>query len=333
MTLVSARSRLAIAAGIATLPLFAIRRAAAAPQFSFRLDHAMTTADAVHTAMLALADGVKKRSDGRIEVTVFPNDGLGSQTDVGEMVRQGASVIYATDPLFLGQYVPDAAVLQGPYLMDKPDDFVKLIGTPWLNDITTRLATKGFRIFSWNEYFGTRQILSKKPIRKPADLVDLNFRCAATPMNVEMIKAMGARPIVTDFASVYTGLAQGTVDLLEAPLPTMWASKYYEQAKYVCLTNHMIAWLPVVMSEAVYSKMPADLQKCLADAAADAAEMMSRLKRQEEQEILPKYQAAGCTVIQDVDRDAFRRATAPIYDRYPGFTPGIRATVQALLAK
>jgi len=123
------------------------------------------------------------------------------------------------------------------------------------------------------------------------------------------------------------------VDLLEAPLPTMWASKYYEQAKYVCLTDHMIAWLPVTMSEAVYSKMPADLQKCLVDAAVDAAEMMSTLKRKEEQEILPKYQAAGCTVIQDVDRDAFRRATAPIYDRYPGFTPGIKTTVQALLAK
>jgi hypothetical protein len=38
-------------------------------------------------------------------------------------------------------------------------------------------------------------------------------------------------------------------------------------------------------------------------------------------------------VIQDVDRAAFRRLTAPVYDQYPGFTPGIRATVQALLAK
>jgi tripartite ATP-independent transporter DctP family solute receptor len=333
MTLVSARSRLAIAVGVATLPLFTIRHAAAAPQFSFRLNHSMTTADAVQTAMLALADGVKKHSDGRIEVTIFPNDGLGSQTDVNEMVRQGASIINATDPLFLGQYVADASVLQAPYLMDKPDDFVKLIGTPWLNDITTRLAVKGVRVISWNNYFGTRQILSKKPIRKPADLADMNFRCAAAPMYVETVKAMGGRPVVTDFASVYTGLAQGTVDLLEAPLPTIWASKYYEQAKYVCLTNHMIGWLPVTMSEAVYSKMPADLQKCLADAAADAAEMMSRLKRQQEQEILPKYQAAGCTVIQDVDRDAFRRVTAPIYDRYPGFTPSIKTTVQALLAK
>ncbi len=333
MKLVSARARLAIGLGVATLPLVAIRRAAAAPQFSFRLDHPLTTADAAHTAMLALAESAKKRSDGRIEVTVFPNDGLGSQADVGEMVRQGASVIQLTDALFLGQYVPDASVLQAPYLMDRPEQFLGLLGTPWLKDLGDRLAAKGMRVISWNNYFGTRQILSKKPIRKPSDLTDMNFRCAAAPMYVEMEKAMGARPIVTDFASVYTGLAQGTLDLLEAPLPTMWASKYYEQAKFVCLTGHMIGWDPVAMSEAVYSKMPADLQKCILDAAADAAEVMSKQKRQEEQDILAKYQAAGCTIVQDVDREAFRRVTAPIYDRYPGFTPGIKATVQALLAK
>ena len=60
---------------------------------------------------------------------------------------------------------------------------------------------------------------------------------------------------------------------------------------------------------------------------------MTKLKIKEEQDILPKFRGAGVTIIEDVDRDAFRRATAPVYDQYPGFTPGIQATVQDLLAK
>jgi TRAP-type C4-dicarboxylate transport system substrate-binding protein len=95
----------------------------------------------------------------------------------------------------------------------------------------------------------------------------------------------------------------------------------------------MIGWDPVVMSETVYRSLPPDLQKDVLDSAADAADVMTRLKRQEEQEIIPKYKAAGVTVIEDVDRDAFRKLTDPIYDRYPGFTPGIKQTVQALLTK
>lgn len=331
-TLLSARSRLVLLLGAATLPWASIARAAA-PQYNFRLGHPLTAADAVQTAMLALADGLKARTDGRIAVTVFPSDQLGAQADVGEMVRQGAAVIQLTDALFLGQYVPDAAILQAPYLMDNPQDFRNILGTPWLKDLDDRLAAKGIRVISWNNYFGTRQLLAKKPIHTPADMAGLNFRCAAAPMYVEMVKAMGARPVTTGFAEVYTGLAQGTLDMLEAPLPTMWASKFYEQAKYAVLTSHMIGWDPVVMSETVYRSLPADLQTIILEEAGKAADLMSRLKTQEETEIIPKYQAAGVTVIQDVDRDAFRRVTAPVYGRYPGFTPGIKATVQGLLKK
>jgi len=46
-----------------------------------------------------------------------------------------------------------------------------------------------------------------------------------------------------------------------------------------------------------------------------------------------KYEAQGVTVIKDVDRKAFRDATAAVYDKYQGWTPGLRGRVQALLAK
>jgi tripartite ATP-independent transporter DctP family solute receptor len=332
MKKVSARFRIALLLGAGATPLLGFRQAKAA-EYEFRLGHPLTTADAAHVAMTALADGLKKRSDGRIDVTVFPADQLGAQADIGEMVRQGAAVIQLTDALFLGKYVADAAVLQAPYLMGNPAEFKKLIGSAWLDDLNNRLAAKGFRVISWANYFGTRQILSKKPIHEVKDLAGLNFRCGAAPMYVEMVKAMGSRPITTGFAEVYTGLAQGTLDLLEAPLPTMWASKFYEQAKYASLTAHMIGWDPVVMSETVFQSIPPDLQKIILEEADAAAGVMTKLKTQEEQDIIPKYKAAGVTVIEDVDRDAFRRATAPVYDRYPGFTPGIKATVQGLLAK
>ena len=64
-TLVSARARITLGLGAALLPLFSIGRAAG-PQFSFRLDHPLTAADAVQTAMLSLADNLKTHSDGRI---------------------------------------------------------------------------------------------------------------------------------------------------------------------------------------------------------------------------------------------------------------------------
>lgn len=307
--------------------------AASAQEFKIRLGHPLTTADAAHTAMVYYADNVKRRSNGRVEITVFPADQMGRQKDVGEMVRQGANVIQLTDALFLGEWVPDAAILQAPYLMDKPDDFRKILGTEWLEDLNKRLAAKGVKVLSWNNYFGTRQIMSKKPIRSLADLNGMNFRVAAAPMYVEMVKAMGAKPVTTGFAEVYTGLAQGALDMLEAPLPTMWASKFYEQAKFVTLTGHMIAWDPVITSDAYFKGLPADVQKIRLEVGSDAAEHMSKLKLQEEDEMVKRYEGAGVTVIRDVDKEAFRKATAKVYDNYEGWTPGIRDKVRGLITK
>jgi tripartite ATP-independent transporter DctP family solute receptor len=317
----------------AAIALSGFANLASAQEIKIRLGHPLTTADAAHTAMVFFADNVKKRTNGRIEITVFPADQMGRQKDVGEMVRQGANVIQLTDALFLGEFVPDAAILQAPYLMDKPDDFRKILGTDWIKDLDNRLAAKGIRVLSWNNYFGTRQLLSKKPIRSLADLSGANFRVAAAPMYVEMAKAMGAKPVTTGFAEVYTGLAQGSLDLLEAPLPTMWASKFYEQAKFVTLTGHMIAWDPVIISETFFKALKPDDQKLLLEESSKAAEHMGKLKLEEEAQMVKTYESAGVTVIRDVDREAFRKATQVVYDNYAGWTPGLREKVRGLITK
>ena len=311
----------------------AVIRPASAQQIKLKIGHPLVPSDAAHTSMMSLAENLKKNSGGRFDVEVFPADQMGRQKDVGEMVRQGANVLQLTDPLFLGDFVPDAAILQAPYFLDKPQDFQKLVGSDWLNDLTARLSAKGLHTVAWNGYFGTRQMMSKKPIRRIEDLANLNFRCAPAPMYVETVKALGAKPVTTGFAEVYTGLAQGALDMLEAPLPTMWASKFYEQAKFVTLTAHMFGFAPLIVSTTWYKALPPDMQKLLVTEAVNASSLLTKLKSDEEAEIQKKYEAAGVTIIRDIDREPLKKATAVVYEKYAGWTPGLRGKVQAILAK
>lgn len=317
----------------AAIALSGFATLASAQEIKIRLGHPLTTADAAHTAMVFFADNVKKRTNGRIEITVFPADQMGRQKDVGEMARQGANVIQLTDALFLGEYVPDAAIIQAPYLMDKPDDFRKVIGSEWLKDLDERLAAKGLRVLSWNNYFGTRQLMARKPIRTLADIKGLNFRVGNAPMYVDTASALGGRPITTGFAEVYTGLSQGSLDMLEAPLPTMWASKFYEVVKNVTLTGHMIAWDPVIISETFFKSLKPEDQKLLVEESSKAADEMTRLKLEEETRMVKMYEDAGVTVIKEIDREAFRKATEIVYDKQAGWTPGLRQKVRGLITK
>ena len=317
----------------AAIALSGLATLASAQEIKIRLGHPLTTADAAHTAMVFFADNVRKRTNGRIEITVFPADQMGRQKDVGEMARQGANVIQLTDALFLGEYVPDAAIIQAPYLMDKPDDFRKVIGSDWLRDLDERLAAKGLRVLSWNNYFGTRQLMSRKPIRTLADIKGLNFRVGNAPMYVDTAAALGGRPMTTGFAEVYTGLSQGTLDMLEAPLPTMWASKFYEVIKNVTLTGHMIAWDPVIISEVFFKSLKPEDQKLLMEESSKAADEMTRLKLEEETRMVKMYQDAGVNVITNIDREAFRKATETVYEKQAGWTPGLREKVRGLITK
>jgi TRAP-type transport system periplasmic protein len=117
------------------LPLVSNCRAAA-QQFNFRPGHPLTA---------ALVENLKKHSGGRISVTVFPSDQLGAQADAGEVVRQGTSVIQLTDALFLGQYMADAEILQATYLMQAPEDFRRILGTPRLANLNDRLPARDWR--------------------------------------------------------------------------------------------------------------------------------------------------------------------------------------------
>ena len=76
-----------------------------------RLSHPLATSDQSHVALSSFAESMKKRSNGKVDITIFPADQMGRQKDVGEMIRQGANVIQMTDALFLGEWVPDAAIL------------------------------------------------------------------------------------------------------------------------------------------------------------------------------------------------------------------------------
>jgi tripartite ATP-independent transporter DctP family solute receptor len=307
--------------------------AASAAEFEFRLGHPLQPTDATQTAMVSFADAVKKRTDGRVEIEVFPADQLGNQKEVGEMLVQGANVMQFTDYLFLAEWVPDAGILQAPFLLNNLDDWYKLADSPWMVDLEKRLQQKGIFVLSHNNYFGSRSIIGPKPIQSPSDISGQTIREAAAPMYVKMAESWGARPVVMAFAEVYTGLSQGVVDFVECPPQTMVSSKFTELRKVVSLTNHMVNWNPVIVNDAAFHAMPEDLQKIVQEEAVNAGNLVTKLKRDSDTAIIEKLKGMGITVVQDIDRAAFRSASAKAYEAFPEWTPGLADTVRGVLDK
>ena len=321
-------TRRAALAGGAALAVAGITGRARAAEITLRLGHPLAPSDAVQTSMISYADAVRKRTDGKVEIQVFPSDQLAAQKELGEMLVQGADVIQLTDFLFLAQWVPDAGILQAPFLLSNWDDWYKILKSPWWSDMEKRFAAKNIHMLCGNGYFGSRSLIGNKEIRTPADIAGLNLREANAPMYVEMAKAWGARPVVISFGEVYTALSQGVCDFVECPPQTMVASKFTELRKIVSLTNHMAGWDAVIMAESTYQKLPEDVRVILDEEAKASGDLLTKLKRGSDDEIITQMKGMGLTVVEDVDRKAFQAASLPAYQSFTDWTPGLTQTLR-----
>ncbi|UEM19172.1 C4-dicarboxylate TRAP transporter substrate-binding protein [Skermanella mucosa] len=304
---------------------------AMAQSYVIKFAHSLSNTEPAHLAAEYFAKNVGERTNGQVSISVFPSEQLGSGKDVNEMIRQGAPVMNITDPGYLSDFVPDVGVLNGPYLLKKAEDFKKILASDWYDRIDARLQEAGFRVVSFNGLFGPRHILSDKPVRTPADMQGVTIRVPPNQMWIETFRAMGARPTTVNWSEVYTALQQNVVSAVEAPLGSLYGSKLHETRKTLSLDSHFISWITFVMSEQYFEMLPKDIQQVLLEEGEKAGEYMTRLTLDREADYIAKFKEAGVTVVDDVDLDAFAKATESVYSAFPKWTPGLHEQVQEVL--
>jgi TRAP-type C4-dicarboxylate transport system substrate-binding protein len=95
--------------------------AAFAADVKLRLGHATTTESTQHQAALKLAELVKERTKGAVEISVFPASSLGSDQQMINLTRGGAiDIVFSGSSNFNG-IVPQTALLEMPFVFrDSP---------------------------------------------------------------------------------------------------------------------------------------------------------------------------------------------------------------------
>jgi len=304
---------------------------ASAQEIKIRFAHSLSTTEPAHLAAEYFAKNVAARTGGKVQISVFPAEQLGSGKDVNEMIRQGANVMNITDPGYLSDFVPDVGVLNGPYLIKTPQDYEKLLASSWFKDIEKKLETAGFKLIMANGFFGQRHLIADKAVRKPEDMAGMTVRVPPNTMWIETFRAIGARPTTVQWSEVYNALAQNVVQGAEAPLGSLWGSKLQETRKFISMTGHFTAFVMWPINANYFNKLPKDVQQILLEEGAKAGTEMTRLTLATQDDYIAKFKASGVTFVNDVDVPAFQKATASVYTVFPKWSPGLRETVLSSL--
>ena len=144
------RIGIALLAG-ATLAALAMPTVGLAADYTLSINTALTTTDPLYKGLESFRDAVATRSNGAIEVKLFPNSQLGPDEDVLEQARAGAPVAVVVDGGRLANFVKEFGVLGAPYLASGYDGIRKVVISPKFEEWVKVLHdTSGHQILSFN---------------------------------------------------------------------------------------------------------------------------------------------------------------------------------------
>ncbi len=232
--------RTSAAAG-AAFPLVSILSwPANAAEFSYKYANNSPVTHPLNIRTTEAAARVLEKTSGKVEIKVFPNNQLGSDTDMLSQLRSGALEFFTLSGLILATLVPVASINGVGFAFKDYSQVWPTMDGALGALVRGEIAKRGLYAFAKMYDNGYRQITSaSKPVKTPEDLSGFKIRVPVAPLWTSLFKAFGASPTSINFSEVYTALQTHVVDGQENPLSLIDTAKLYEVQKYCAITNHM----------------------------------------------------------------------------------------------
>ena len=178
-----------------------------------RVAHGQNEDHPQHKAMLEFEKYVEEKTNGAVDVQIFPNELLGATAQAVELSQTGAVDLVIAGLGTLEAFNDCYTVLNLPYIMDSTEHYHEVMNDEEIiKPVYESTKDSGFVGLTWFDA-GVRNIYTtKKVIMEPDDLKGLKIRVQTSPTNVKMLEALGASPTPMSFGEVYTGLQQNVIN-------------------------------------------------------------------------------------------------------------------------
>ena len=261
------------------------------------LGHTLPQTHPVHKGIVEFQKALEKKSNGTLQVKIFPDAQLGSEREVLELLQIGSVAATKVSAATLSNFVPEYHLLGIPYLFrDKQHQFDVLEG-----DIGKSILQKGSKFWLRGLCYydaGSRSFYtSKKAIRTPEDLKGLKIRVMNNQMAINMVNSMGGSATPLAYGELYTAIQQGVVDGAENNPPSFVSSNHYEISKYYTLDQHSSVPDVLLIGTKFWDKLSEEEKIWVQEAADESAQAQKKFWSDSVDESMKTAKAAGVEII------------------------------------
>ena len=206
-----------------------------------RIGHNQSVNHPTHIALTAFQDYINEHLGDKYVVEVYPNELLGSQTDMVQLTQTGAIDFCIASNAILETFSKNYEIFNLPYLFASTEAYHNAMDDRDITDqIFTATEKAGFLAVTWLDA-GTRNFYTvKKPIESPKDLKGLKIRVQQSPTNIEMMKLLGGSATPMGFGEVYTALQSNIIDGAENNELALTDNGHGDVCKYYSYDMHQM---------------------------------------------------------------------------------------------
>jgi tripartite ATP-independent transporter DctP family solute receptor len=293
--------------------LLAASLPAAAAEIVGKLGSQDPPTTAKHRGLLKAAELVKSRTNGAIEIQVFPSSQLGGAREMGEGVQIGTLEAMIAPASFLGGFNPAVSIFDVPYIFPTDREKSRSLREGRLGmAVLDSFGRRGFEpVFLWSG--GRKQLTSNKPLNDLAAIAGQRFRVMDSKILIQQFNALGASAIVLPFGELYTALQTGVIDAQENPLDIIEKMKFFEVQKNLLVTDHGAIVECILLSPRFAQRLSASQRDVIKAAFREVALEVERGKEADAATSLEFFKKAGLNVriADEAERARLRAVVYP----------------------
>jgi len=301
-----------------------------AQQLEIKLGHVGEPGSIFQKASDEFARRANAKLGNKAKVIVYGSSQLGGDKEMVQKLKLG-TLDMAVPSAVMSSEVDLFGIFDMPYIVKDRAHMAKIEKEIFWPKIEPEAEKKGLKVLAvWEN--GIRHITnSKRPIKVPGDLQGIKLRVPEGKWRVKMFQAYGANPSPMKFSEVFTALQTGVMDGEENPLTQIYSAKFQEVQKYLSMSGQVYTPAYVVVGTRHWNTLPADVRKVIEDTAKETQAFVYETAAKDDNDLLVKLKTGGMQV-NDVDKDAFVKASAAVYEEFGKEVPGAKQLIDRAVA-
>lgn len=264
---------------------------------------------------------IEERTDGEIDVVVYPYGSLGTSDHILEQLHNGTLDFAMASPGHLGKLIPEVQVFLLHFLMsdDEEANVCALRRLEVRAALQMLYAEKGLRFLSaFSE--GAMAWTTREPVRSPQDFQGVKFRVMTSPLLIAAYGAYGASPTPLPYSEVYSALQLRMIDGQVNPVFAIEEMSFYEVTDWLIFPRHAYFVTTVAGSPQMFRGLSPERRALVEDVIdqlqGEIETIQQRFNRERLESIQERKPELNVLRLDGAQRSAFRQAAAPMHEAY-----------------